>query len=47
MARAVQAMLPKARFVCVHANPVGRALADDVMTEVDQGTWIVLPWEPT
>ena len=44
-ARVVRAMLPKARFVCVYAKPAGRALADDVVTEVTQDTWIVLPWE--
>jgi xanthine phosphoribosyltransferase len=44
-ARVVRAMLPKARFVCVYAKPAGRALADDVLMEVSQDTWIVLPWE--
>lgn len=44
-ARLVRAMLPKARFVCVYAKPAGRPLADDVLTEVGQDTWIVLPWE--
>lgn len=44
-ARVVRAMLPKARFVCVYAKPAGRGLADDVVTEVTQDTWIVLPWE--
>jgi xanthine phosphoribosyltransferase len=44
-ARVVRAMLPKARFACVYAKPAGRALADDVLKEVSQDTWIVLPWE--
>jgi xanthine phosphoribosyltransferase len=44
-ARVVRAMLPKARFACVYAKPSGRALADDVIKEVSQDTWIVLPWE--
>jgi xanthine phosphoribosyltransferase len=44
-ARVVRAMLPKARFVCVYAKPAGRPLADDVMAEVSQDTWIVLPWD--
>jgi xanthine phosphoribosyltransferase len=44
-ARVVRAMLPKARFACVYAKPAGRALADDVLTEVTQDTWIILPWE--
>ena len=44
-ARVVRAMLPKARFACVYAKPAGRALADDVLLEVSQDTWIILPWE--
>ena len=44
-ARVVRALLPKARFACVYAKPAGRGLADDVLTEVSQDTWIVLPWE--
>lgn len=44
-AHAVRALLPAARFVCVYAKPAGRALADDVLTEVSQDIWIVLPWE--
>ena len=44
-ARVVRGLLPKARFACVYAKPSGRALADTVLTEVSQDTWIVLPWE--
>jgi xanthine phosphoribosyltransferase len=44
-ARVVRALLPKARFACVYAKPAGRALADDVLLEVSQETWIILPWE--
>ncbi len=44
-ARVVRALLPKARFVCVYGKPAGRGLSDDVVTEVTQDTWIVLPWE--
>ena len=44
-ARVVREMLPKARFACVYAKPAGRPLADHVLTEVSQDTWIVLPWE--
>jgi xanthine phosphoribosyltransferase len=46
-ARVVRGLLPKARFACVYAKPAGRGLADDVLTEVSQDTWIVLPWEQT
>ena len=44
-ARVVRALLPKARFACVYAKPAGRGLADTVLKEVSQDTWIVLPWE--
>lgn len=44
-ARVVRALLPKARFACVYAKPAGRDLADDVLKEVSQDTWIILPWE--
>ena len=46
-ARVVRALLPKAYFACVYAKPAGRSLADDVLKEVSQDTWIVLPWEQT
>ena len=44
-ARLVRALLPKAWFACVYAKPAGRGLADSVLKEVTQDTWIVLPWE--
>jgi xanthine phosphoribosyltransferase len=44
-ARVVRALLPKAYFACVYAKPAGRDLADTVLKEVTQDTWIVLPWE--
>jgi xanthine phosphoribosyltransferase len=44
-ARVVRAMLPKAPMAVVYAKPAGRDLADHVLKEVSQETWIVLPWE--
>jgi xanthine phosphoribosyltransferase len=44
-ARVVRAMLPKAHMAVVYAKPAGRGLADHVLKEVSQETWIVLPWE--
>jgi xanthine phosphoribosyltransferase len=44
-ARVVRAMLPKAHMAVVYAKPAGRGLADHVLKEVSQDTWIVLPWE--
>jgi xanthine phosphoribosyltransferase len=46
-ARVVRAMLPKAELAVVYAKPAGRDLADHVLKEVTQDTWIVLPWEQT
>jgi xanthine phosphoribosyltransferase len=46
-AKVVRALLPRAYFACVYAKPAGRGLADDVLKEVSQDTWIVLPWEQT
>jgi xanthine phosphoribosyltransferase len=44
-ARVVRTMLPRAPMAVVYAKPSGRALADHVLKEVTQDTWIVLPWE--
>ena len=44
-ARVVRAMLPKAHMAVVYAKQAGRGLADHVLKEVSQDTWIVLPWE--
>lgn len=46
-ARVVRGLLPKAHFACVYAKPAARGLADDVLSEVSQDTWIILPWEQT
>lgn len=44
-ARAVKALVPKARFVTVYAKPEGRAEVDDFIKEVPQDTWINFPWD--
>lgn len=44
-ARAVRAMLPKAHYATLFAKPEGRPLVDSFVAEVDQGVWIVFPWE--
>ena len=42
---AVRALLPQARFVALYTKPAGRPQLDEFVTEVDQETWIVFPWE--
>lgn len=41
----VRALCPGAHVATVYAKPKGRALADTVLSEVPQDTWIVFPWE--
>lgn len=41
----VRALCPGAHVATVYAKPKGRALADTVISEVSQDTWIVFPWE--
>jgi len=41
----VRALCPGAHVATVYAKPKGRALADTVVSEVSQDTWIVFPWE--
>ena len=44
-ARAVRALVPKARFVTVYAKPEGRPEVDNFIKEVPQDTWINFPWD--
>ena len=44
-ARAVRALVPKARFVTVYAKPEGRREVDNFIKEVPQDTWINFPWD--
>lgn len=44
-ARTVRAMLPRAHYATLYAKPDGMALADTFVAEVDQGVWIIFPWE--
>lgn len=43
--RALRAMLPKAHYAALYAKPAGLALVDSFAAEIDQGVWIVFPWE--
>ena len=44
-ARAVREMLPKAHFVTIYAQPEGRTLVDQYLTEVAQQCWMEFPWD--
>lgn len=41
----VRKLCPGAHVATVYAKPKGRTLADTVVSEVSQDTWIVFPWE--
>jgi xanthine phosphoribosyltransferase len=44
-AKAVRAMLPGAHYATLYAKPAGKPLVDTCVAEIDQGVWIVFPWE--
>ena len=44
-ARLVRSLLPKASFACLYAKPAGRDIADTIVAEVPQDTWILFPWD--
>lgn len=41
----VRAILPKAHFATLYAKPEGRPRVDTFVSDVDQGVWIIFPWE--
>ncbi|WP_018693266.1 xanthine phosphoribosyltransferase [Algicola sagamiensis] len=44
-AKVIREKFPKATFVAVYAKPQGKALVDKYVIDVDQDTWINLPWD--
>jgi len=44
-AAVVREMIPRAHFATVYAKPAGRPLVDTFITEVEQETWILFPWD--
>ncbi|WP_205312353.1 xanthine phosphoribosyltransferase [Rheinheimera maricola] len=44
-ARALREHFPKACFVTVYAKPQGKPLVDKYVTDIEQDTWIQLPWD--
>jgi len=43
--KVVRDLLPKAHFVTVYAKPQGQAMVDDFVVAVDQGVWLLFPWD--
>ena len=44
-AKALREHFPKACFVTVYAKPQGKPLVDHYITDIEQDTWIQLPWD--
>ncbi|KKO48734.1 xanthine-guanine phosphoribosyltransferase [Arsukibacterium sp. MJ3] len=44
-ARALREHFPQACFVTVYAKPQGKPLVDHYVTDIEQDTWIQLPWD--
>lgn len=44
-AKTIREMFPKAKFITVYAKPQGRTLVDEYVADVEQDTWIQLPWD--
>lgn len=44
-AKVIREKFPKARFVTVYAKPKGKPLVDMYVTDINQDTWIHLPWD--
>ncbi|MCC5451546.1 xanthine phosphoribosyltransferase [Rheinheimera sp. UJ51] len=44
-AKALRERFPLARFVTVYAKPQGKPLVDNYVTDIEQDTWIQLPWD--
>lgn len=43
--KVVRELLPKAYFATVYAKPQGREVVDDYVVGVDQGIWLLFPWD--
>ena len=44
-AKVIRDKFPNAKFVTVYAKPKGKPLVDMYVTDIDQDTWIHLPWD--
>lgn len=44
-AKVIKNKFPNAKFVTVYAKPKGKPLVDMYVTDIEQETWIHLPWD--
>lgn len=44
-AKVLQQQFPKATLATVYAKPLGKPLVDVYVTDIEQDTWIQLPWD--
>lgn len=44
-AKVLRQLFPKACFVTIYAKPQGKPLVDHYITDIEQDTWIQLPWD--
>lgn len=44
-AKIIREKFPKACFVTIYAKPQGQPLVDKYIADIDQDTWIHLPWD--
>jgi xanthine phosphoribosyltransferase len=44
-AQAIRDMLPGGHYATLYAKPAGKPLVHTHVTDVDQDTWLVFPWE--
>jgi xanthine phosphoribosyltransferase len=44
-AKVIKDKFPNAKFITVYAKPKGKPLVDMYVTDVEQDTWIHLPWD--
>lgn len=44
-AKVLHKLFPKAYFVTIYAKPQGKPLVDKYITDIEQDTWIQLPWD--
>lgn len=44
-AKVLRQLFPKACFVTIYAKPQGKPMVDHYITDIEQDTWIQLPWD--
>ncbi|WNO62031.1 xanthine phosphoribosyltransferase [Rheinheimera sp. MMS21-TC3] len=44
-AKSLRKLFPQAYFVTIYAKPQGKAFVDKYVVDIEQDTWIQLPWD--